>query len=1108
MSREIIKQDFINELPIGLDLKSINHCKISIADVFPDKFCEITNSYVRKLQWVLTRYDVVIFMARKAICFYKALCLNEELTVPTSCEIYSSRILSYNVWEKLTNKKVALVDDVVIRGGSLDEAKRILKTHNISVDVFISALMYQEDQKSFSNDQRIRFSGLIQSIQQPFVYLNETDIYSYANYITRFIEASMLPYNIDQPTALVEYKKDQLNSFMSEHRLTDITSSVQKKFGIENRVIHYSGEILKPILGSVQINLDEVCIKLRIFHDIGSCQLLIFPIILFPVISKETVDHIYKHIQTPDLDELIFNENPQIEEENKIKILLYVLNHYILSRFLWCEREHGRNFVYCGFDSNESILFSRSIFEPGFAKTTLQEKISRLTMPYKWEQKTSVRPMFFNEYVGAAYAVIFSKTRGDKTTPTSSFFTNAKGEFIKRKIFTLQTLSERLKHYAYSKQYGSIGEEYDGVVDNVDLCIVSNIIDVLIDRGILVPEIVHSKDGGIIRAYRCGEVAKLNEIEFELFSYMLNYYSAHVWKNNRVITVGQNVEKAISKREAEQLCVLFFRKAAKSGLFEQINDGNDGQYEDDAYSIYYSLFGPTVSLQPDRRYDVNEKDTLLAELTAYGYLLAETDDNFSCGEADFSNLDNRWKRFAQNFANEMLFLKRIFPPSYVINEYLRSSDGNKSDNTPMQKQVFSKVHSFEELLTLMSIGENEMQRTLSIVAEIKIIADMKTEKLSSALSYFKNHMDCIWEGIWKSSCYVAPHLLDHIQGLLEQGKNFRDAAEISRLFQEYVDGSARVDRNEVISSFLRQCGEFFYRTYYTVCIINNNVNESVDLEAKCKIPYRFKYEKSYKDLWDSIAAKYRKCPRRDLSKMALNDLIGMQREAMAILDICDLYLKYTAFGYKPSKRSIIICADNQEIFKELQLVSRESTFNRTQNGKLDDNRFFRCFLLETGSTMGKKDLVDLLTNNLNELVSSTNDLGKVKCENARITVIYYSAQNWYEALFSSGDTCSGEFVKRFLKRLTAQERKWNRGSGIELFICGESDRIETEITSTLFKLVNQGRTINILGYPITNYGVQPMACKNGKGGVTIYADTVGTAIGSAPNSHVVGITPK
>lgn len=65
---------------------------------------------------------------------------------------------------------------------------------------------------------------------------------------------------------------------------------------------------MRPILGRVNINLDEICIKLRIFHNLDSHQLMIFPIILFPIISAKTIDHIYSYIQTEKLDEFIWNE--------------------------------------------------------------------------------------------------------------------------------------------------------------------------------------------------------------------------------------------------------------------------------------------------------------------------------------------------------------------------------------------------------------------------------------------------------------------------------------------------------------------------------------------------------------------------------------------------------------------------------------------------------------------------------------------------------------------------------------------------------------------------------------------------------------------------------
>lgn len=1103
MSQDGNTSNFVNELPKHTGINGLKHCKISISDVFPDKFYEITYSYIKKLQWVLNQYDVVIFMARKAICFYKALCINDELTPSASCAIYSSRALSYNIWEKINGKSVALVDDVVIRGESLTAAKNILESHRISTDIYISALMCQGEAGSYNNENQLWYDKLCDIIQQPFVFLNETDIYSYANYITRFIEASMLPYNIDQPTALIEYEKEQLKAFMHDHRMTDITSSIQKRFGIENKVIHYSGEILRPVLGSLKINLNEISIKLRIYHDIDNSQLLVFPIILFPVTSKETIDHVYEHIRTIKLDYLAQNGNLKIEEENKAKILIYILTYYILSRFLWCERVHGRNFTYCGLDSNESVLFSEPILCSDYIKPSLSEKISKLTMPYHWEQNTSIRPAFFTEYLGATYVVIFSKMRRRERNDAAKYFLNKEGTVIKKKIFTLQFFYEKLKEYDASKRVQKYGGCNVRSTDEIDICIVSNIIDVLIDRGILVPEIVHTQSGGLVRAYRCGEVAKLNQKEFELFCYMLQYYSTHIWNDEGITALTKSEENSISRREVEQLCVLFFRKAAKNGIFEQINDGADKPYEDDCYSIYYTLFGPIVSRYTQQKYEITNRDKLLTILSTYGYIDKVKNGRISFGCPVHLKIEKKWKRFADVFASEILFLKYCFPSWAVRNSILQS---NLLDSkTMLQKSVFSYIHSFDELLTLMSIGENEMQRTLSLVAEMKVIADMKTENLSAMLFYFSNNLNNILEGIWKSSCFVKSDLLEDIQEALKQDKSKRDIADITRIFQEYVDDSSRVDYNSVISEFINQFRDYFYRALYTVSIISKYVPDRINLEARNKIPKRIKYSKQYNEFRDKIAQKYKACSKTMLNQAATADLIDLQHEAMALLDICDLYFEHNAFGYTPYFQSIIVCANNPNILSELELFSRDCSFRLAKAGKIGKNRFFRCFLACKDNSMNKKDMAALLSRNLNAIACSFVRIEKSDIENAEISILYYVTERWYESLLSSGNTCTGKFIELLLNDMSRLERSWQRNNKIELFLCGTPEEIEKEITSTCFSLIEDKRTGVLQNYATSNYGIQIMVPRNvATGNITVCGDVHGNVTGSAYDSTFVG----
>ena len=1093
MEYEKDNRDYMYEIPTHTGINSFYHQRIRVNDIFPDKFYDITNSYIRKLQGIFSRYDAVIFMARKAICFYKALIINNELSPDSCCEIYSSRILSYNIWDKLKNKRIALIDDVVIYGASLAQAQNILLSHNIDVDIYIVAWMKQFDTDNTTSD-------LLANIQEPFVHLDEIDIYSYTNYITRYIEASMIPYNIDQPIVLTEYTDHSLETFTRDHRLTDITSSVQKKFHIQNRVIHYSGAILKPVLGSVQIDLNDVYVKIRIFHDIESKELLFFPIILFPAVTTETINHIYNHIQTPALDSLVWNENPAIINENKTNILVYVLTHYILSRFLWCERIHGRDFHYIGIDSNEKTLFAQTILCRNFINNVLSDKLAKLVMPYKWEQRSPIRPLFFNEYLGAAYVMIFSGINCDEYDGNPQIFFDSSGNEIKKKIITLQCLGEKLKKYDFSKQDYSLENSSFSTEHGIDTCIVSNIIDVLIDRGILIPIIVHTANNGIIRAYRCGEVAKLSTKEFELFCYMLNQYCDLKWENNEIVKSDDPNRYCISKLETEQLYVIFFRKASKATLFEIKLDASD---EDDYYSLYYSLYGPTISKATGKKYEINRNETLTEALCAYGYIEEENSKTFRLVTTSFPNLTEgkskktSWTNFADIFAQEMLLLKSYFPSNKERDSFLHDPAINGKSVSPdiqLKKSVLSRIRNFEQLLTMMAIGKNEMQRTLSIIAEIKIIADMKTDEIQTSMLYFKNHMACIREGIWKSRCYVNYDLLENVQDMLKLNKVSRDQLEISRLFQDYVDGAV-VDKNDIIGEFLKECGKFFYKTYYTILIINKYASSPIDLEANCPIPKRIKYERHYKSLYNNIKDKYQEKNRNERAEIAIFDIRELQREAMALLDICDLYLVNSAFGYRFYSNLIIVCADESDILNELNLYSDDCKFNQSGTGAIENDRFFRCFLPDLDSESGIDEISDNVLFNLEILAYSTKSIDRQKFKEANVTLIYYQAKNWFESLFVSGDTSNGKFIEKIVRDIFSLEKKTERRSNIELYVCGLEDNIYENLKSQLFKCIDKRRRSVIQNnYPVENYGIKPTFTYIASQEATVYINTLNGAL--------------
>lgn len=78
--------------------------KVKLTDVFAGDYLRAVTAHVGRIQNILDEYDIAIFMARKAICFYEALKNNNEIE-PTNCRVVSSRIIYYNTLETYREKK-------------------------------------------------------------------------------------------------------------------------------------------------------------------------------------------------------------------------------------------------------------------------------------------------------------------------------------------------------------------------------------------------------------------------------------------------------------------------------------------------------------------------------------------------------------------------------------------------------------------------------------------------------------------------------------------------------------------------------------------------------------------------------------------------------------------------------------------------------------------------------------------------------------------------------------------------------------------------------------------------------------------------------------------
>lgn len=160
-----------------------------ILDFFTAEAGKIIEQHIKHIKTAINEYDVVIFMARKSVCLFRAFIKNKEIEKPREVTLLSSRSLTYNVIKKLKNKRVAVVDDVVVFGKSVSRVMKLLEENSILADVYIIAC------------EKGRFEGIefTDRIADNWQYLSKEEIHQISEQITEYIAASGISYNIDQP---------------------------------------------------------------------------------------------------------------------------------------------------------------------------------------------------------------------------------------------------------------------------------------------------------------------------------------------------------------------------------------------------------------------------------------------------------------------------------------------------------------------------------------------------------------------------------------------------------------------------------------------------------------------------------------------------------------------------------------------------------------------------------------------------------------------------------------------------------------------------------------------------------------------------------------------
>lgn len=776
--------------------------KKEIFNLFPSEYRDLILRYKKDLEQIFRDYQVVIFMARKAICFYKSLTISGFIDKPKTCEIYSSRILTYNIKDRFKGKRVIVVDDVMIKGGSLSKALKILHNNHITSDVYIMARPQIENEDILKNV----------NIIDTFAEITREDTLQFSKYIANFIESNMCPYNIDQPVYNFSNFDDcSISDFVKKHKLVDISSELQSKHNIKSYVLKIPNAFFTDSFLSEYI---ELC-KIRFLYGKynGNSIFLAIPFVLLGEIEKEKLKVAFSKYDNSKLHEFIYNENEQISCENQLKILHYILASELMRAFTeYYKIEHIQRL-----NSNDDFIFSQNILNLiNCVKNPFDFSNICNEVCYDYAFKK-------NEYLGHTFDFLYS----DNMRYTN--YKNSDNEKIDSELLILSKL----------KKYISFVTKKP-----IDELVFSDIIDSLIDKGLIIPSIIHGSNNTIIRAYKCGEVYALNKEHFRLFTYALCQY---------LIGIGHS---RLQKTEFEKLCVLFFREAIHGGILKY----GESKGEIDEYSICYSKFGPRVSTSKPI-YSANETSTLATKLLNLNHIevedvIIETPDLIDDeGANDVKRVENA-KQIAFYQVNE------ITKDEINNNEWTDVADSFAKKYKIIYKNIFNSengeilfdevrnmhMRNYIEFLVMLSIGLSKKEQLLSLLAEIYLVDSVEIYgDIHQILFQYNRIFDGLISGMWKYMCYKQE--IHPLKKVLDNLSNDDKTETLGVLISDIINSNRDIDKNEYIEPMIDEAGKLIFSIAYSIWFMSKKYNVTYKIRGQVlDLPTQKQREFYYKEL--------------------------------------------------------------------------------------------------------------------------------------------------------------------------------------------------------------------------------------------------------------------
>ena len=523
--------------------------------------------------------EVIVLMARKAACFYRAL---ETIgLVGNSAIVTTDRIIAHDAkW--LYNRKVLLVDDALISGTSLYRTKKQLEDRgcNVTVSTFFTNIRWWASKLLVPDDN---------------LYCFEDERASRMS--AKIVEAMSIiprPYSVDYPL----YENSYLSASNYEVLQAlpgwicfDVTTSLQRSFGAFSITVQPNIQRLKHfdyIIGW-PVSTRSLC-KIRIYGRKAGNRVIfnILPIVALGPITRAEIDRLYEALLSAykgsEIIEYSFSSG-----SSKVRLIQFYLAKRLGDFWLkGVDQLAYSDQVDYGIQKREVEL----IFPPNIAQNVSELceigdnvflNIPSDATRFADSKKKKPRPL--DSLYDAQVRLIspFIRLLSEKEIPAREIAKEIGPDVFcdDRYIRLINRLREGL---SFPDLVGLLPEE-DGFDREF---MISNFLDISIDRGAVVPITAktcsdESPDSDIYyRAYRHGEEIIVTLREEKLSGLMLDEY------------LKSSGRTEIPNTWLEKLLVLFIRGGVSSGFLNPYH----GQLDDPkVVGVTNYIFGAVTSVK-------------------------------------------------------------------------------------------------------------------------------------------------------------------------------------------------------------------------------------------------------------------------------------------------------------------------------------------------------------------------------------------------------------------------------------------------------------------------------------------------------------------------------